>query len=132
NKTELTDEARSEICTAFCEKIREKGYYPMIYASENWFRRYLKVDALKQYDFWAPQYLDENDFLYDFTIWQYTDSGDIPGVKGVVDLDISMVDYASFVPQMREAYLTGGHFGPEDAGSDISITAEPDGEEQEE
>lgn len=108
NVTEISDELRSEICTAFCERIAEDGYYPMIYASENWFRRYLEVESLRKYDFWAPQYLDENDFLYDFTIWQYTDKGSIPGVKGDVDLDISMVDYASFVPKMREAYLTNG------------------------
>ena len=105
------------------EKIREKGYYPMIYASENWFRRYLKVDALKQYDFWAPQYLEENDFLYDFTIWQYTDKGSIPGVKGEVDLDISMVDYASFVPGLREAYLTGGEV-TEAGDEELTITAQ--------
>ena len=106
--TDLTDEERSAICDAFCKRIKEEGYYPIIYASENWFRRSLEVEALQEYDFWAPQYLEENDFLYDFTIWQYTDEGSIPGVKGDVDLDISMVDYASFVPQMREAFLSGG------------------------
>ncbi len=108
NTTEISDELRSDICRAFCDRISEEGYYPMIYASENWLRRYLNVEALKDYDLWAPQYLDENDFLYDFTMWQYTDSGNIPGVKGDVDLDISMVDYASFVPALREAYLTQG------------------------
>ncbi|MBQ6576071.1 MAG: glycoside hydrolase family 25 protein [Lachnospiraceae bacterium] len=108
NVTEISDELRSDICEAFCERIREEGYYPMIYASENWMRRNMELESLHQYDFWAPQYLEENDFLYDFTIWQYTDTGSIPGVRGDVDLDISMVDYASFVPQMREAYLTGG------------------------
>ena len=111
NTTEISDELRSEICVAFCEKIKEAGYYPMVYASENWFRRSLELEPLRQYDFWAPQYLEENDFLYDFTIWQYTDKGSIPGVKGEVDLDISMVDYASFVPKLREAYLTGGDVG---------------------
>ncbi|MCR5590617.1 MAG: glycoside hydrolase family 25 protein [Lachnospiraceae bacterium] len=124
NKTEMTDELRSQICTAFCEKIRENGYYPMIYASENWFRRYLKVESLHQYDFWAPQYLEENDFLYDFTIWQYTDCGSIPGVRGEVDLDISMVDYASFVPAMREAYLTDGKIETFPTAADIKITTE--------
>ena len=123
NVTEISDELRSEICIAFCEKIREKGYYPMIYASENWMRRYLELESLQDYDFWAPQYLEENDFLYDFTMWQYTDSGNIQGVRGDVDLDISMVDYAAFVPKMREAYLTGGEISTvKDA--EIQITTE--------
>ena len=122
NTVEISDELRSDICRAFCEKIREKGYYPMIYASENWMRRYLELESLREYDFWAPQYLEENDFLFDFTMWQYTDCGSIQGVKGDVDLDISMVDYASFVPQMREAYLTGGKI--EAKGEDLVIKAE--------
>ena len=137
NTTEISDELRSDICKAFCERIKQEGYYPMIYASENWMRRYLKVEALKDYDLWAPQYLDENDYLYDFTMWQYTDSGNIPGVRGEVDLDISMVDYASFVPALREAYLTEGAIetvpaqipvtdadADEDAGLDVEISPE--------
>ena len=95
----------------------------MIYASENWMRRYLELESLREYDFWAPQYLDENDFLYDFTMWQYTDCGSIQGVRGDVDLDISMVDYASFVPHMREAYLTGGKI-TEAQSEDLVITTE--------
>ena len=139
NTTEISDELRSDICVAFCERISEEGYYPMIYASENWFRRSLELEPIRKYDFWAPQYLEENDFLYDFTMWQYTDEGEIPGVSGPVDLDISMVDYAAFVPKMREAYLTGGKIEtvptggaeassePEEESSDkeeLSITTE--------
>lgn len=108
NVEEIDEDLRSRMCIAFCERIKEAGYYPMIYASENWIRRELDYEALQEYDFWAPQYLDENDFMYDFTIWQYTERGFIKGVDEQVDLDISMVDYASFVPALREAVLTGG------------------------
>lgn len=105
---DLSKEELTDICIAFCERIKEAGYYPMVYASENWFRRKLEVTRLMAYDFWAPQFLDDNDFLYDFTIWQYTETGNAPGVEGDCDLDISMVDYASFVPSLRESYKTGG------------------------
>jgi len=105
---DISDELRSEMCIAFCDKIREAGYYPMIYAGENWMRRNMDLDMLQEYDFWAPQYLEENDFMYDFTIWQYTDSGYIQGIDETVDLNISMVDYAQFVPSLREAVLSGG------------------------
>ncbi|MCR4807078.1 MAG: glycoside hydrolase family 25 protein [Lachnospiraceae bacterium] len=108
NNEEIDEALRSDMCIAFCEKIKEAGYYPMIYASENWIRRELSYDTLQDYDFWAPQYLEENDFMYDFTIWQYTEKGFIKGVDEQVDLDISMVDYASFVPALREAVLTRG------------------------
>ena len=107
------------MCIAFCKKIEEAGYYPMIYAGENWMRRNLNLSMLQEYDFWAPQYLEENDFMYDFTIWQYTESGFIPGVDGEVDLNISMIDYTSFVPALREAVLSGG---------DIMAVAPSDGQ----
>ena len=105
NIEEIDEDLRSDMCIAFCEKIKAAGYYPMVYASENWIRRELNFEALQDYDLWAPQYLEENDFMYDFTIWQYTEKGFIQGVDEQVDLDISMVDYASFVPQLREAVL---------------------------
>lgn len=71
-------------------------------------RRKMNLEALQDYDFWAAQYVEENDFLYDFTMWQYTADGNVPGVKESVDIDISMVDYSSFVPSMQEALETGG------------------------
>ncbi len=89
----------------------------------------MNIEDLRHYDFWAPQYLEENDFLYDFTMWQYTDKGSIPGVKGEVDLDISMVDYASFVPKLREAVDTGGQI-IEGAEENINITAESENSEE--
>ena len=108
NKAELSKEELSRICIAFCERIKEAGYYPIIYASENWMRRSLDLTMLTDYDFWAPQYLEENDFLYDFTIWQYTEHGSIAGISEDVDLNISMVDYASFVPALMDAKQTEG------------------------
>lgn len=122
NVTEISDELRSEMCIAFCERIRQEGYYPIIYASENWMRRNMNLKALTDYEFWAPQYLDENDFLFDFSIWQYSEDGYIPGVEGEVDLNISMVDYASFVPQMREAYLSGGVIETIQSKGEVVIT----------
>lgn len=122
NVTEISDELRSEMCIAFCERIRQEGYYPIIYASENWMRRNMNLKMLTDYEFWAPQYLDENDFLFDFSIWQYSEDGYIPGVEGEVDLNISMVDYASFVPQMREAYLSGGVIETIQSKGEVVIT----------
>ena len=122
NTEDISDDLRSKMCIAFCERVKEFGYYPVIYASENWMRRNMNLKLLTDYEFWAPQYLDENDFLFDFSIWQYTESGSIPGVKGDVDLDISMVDYSTFVPQMRRAYLTGGVIESANPKGDIKIT----------
>ena len=33
-------------------------------------------------------------FYYDFDMWQYSDSGDVDGIDGNVDLNISFKDYS--------------------------------------
>ncbi|MBO4903534.1 MAG: glycoside hydrolase family 25 protein [Lachnospiraceae bacterium] len=126
NQAEMTEQERSKLLVTFCERIKENGYYPMIYASENWLRRDLDASMLQPYEIWAPQYLDENDFMYDFTIWQYTDAGHIAGVEGEVDLDISMVDYASFVPAMRQTVVGEGEIIEEEASvtEETTVTTE--------
>ena len=122
NDDSIDEELRTKMSIAFLERVREAGYYPMIYASENWIRRQLLFEELQEYDFWAPQYLEKNDFLYDHTIWQYTESGRIPGIEEEVDINISMVDYASFVPALREAVVNNGQIIEVSANSiDISV-----------
>ena len=108
NTTEISKELRTDMIIAFCERIKEEGYYPMVYASENWVRRNMEFERLSDYDLWAAMYLEQNDFLFDHTIWQYTSNGNIPGIDTEVDLDISMVDYAEFVPALRLAKIENG------------------------
>lgn len=108
NREGIGRDERTKFCIAFCEKIKAAGYYPMIYASENWIRRDLNYEELQEYDFWAPFYRSENDFIYDFTMWQYSDKGNVPGIEGDVDLNVCMVNYEEFVPALREAVLSKG------------------------
>ncbi len=129
NTNEISDELRTDMIVAFCEKVREAGYYPMYYASENWVRRNMNFEKLSDYDLWAAMYLDENDFLYDHTIWQYTSTGNIPGIDTMVDLDISMVDYAQFVPALREAVTENGVIESVPASEDAYVIEEEEGGE---
>lgn len=108
NKQEISNELRSEMIRTFCDTVKEAGYYPMMYAGENWMRRNMDLNVLSDIDVWAPQYYEKNDFMYDFTIWQYTEKGSVPGIKENVDLNVSMVDYASFVPALRSSVETDG------------------------
>lgn len=75
---------------AFCQRIREAGYTPMIYM--NTYDGYVKYDVtrLRDYDIWyAGQYNGAYPrFVYDFAMWQYTSSGKLSGVSGGVDMDL--------------------------------------------
>ena len=86
---DLTSEERTEYCIAFCDKIREAGYTPMIYGNLKTFMLLLDIEKLEDYDKWFAYYDEEYYFPYDFKIWQYTNKGSVSGIKGEVDLNIS-------------------------------------------
>ena len=73
---------------AFCSRIREAGYQPMIYF--NAYAGYVKYDLSRvlDYPFWFAQYKAQPDFYYDFQLWQYTSSGKVDGIQGNVDMDV--------------------------------------------
>lgn len=86
---DLTSEERTKYCIAFCEKIKEAGYTPMIYGNLKTFMLMLDIEKLEEYDKWFAYYDESYYFPYDFKIWQYTNKGKIAGIKGEVDLNIS-------------------------------------------
>lgn len=86
---DLTSEERTEYCIAFCEKVKEAGYTPMIYGNLKTFMLLLNIEELKEYDKWFAYYDEAYYFPYDFKIWQYTNKGKVAGIKGDVDLNIS-------------------------------------------
>lgn len=86
---DLTSGERTEYCIAFCEKIKEAGYTPMIYGNLKTFMLLLNIEELEEYDKWFAYYDEAYYFPYDFKIWQYTNKGKVAGIKGDVDLNIS-------------------------------------------
>lgn len=86
---DLTSKERTEYCIAFCEKIKEAGYTPMIYGNLKTFMLLLNIEELEEYDKWFAYYDEAYYFPYDFKIWQYTNKGKVAGIKGDVDLNIS-------------------------------------------
>ncbi len=98
NDTARTDNLLGEQitsnCIAFCEKIKDAGYTPMIYANKRWFLTRLDLTRLTDYDMWHAAYVDAPDTPYMYTMWQYSASGKVAGITGSVDLNISFVDYS--------------------------------------
>ena len=89
----LTTEERTDITIAFCEKIKEAGYTPMVYGNIKWMAMNLDLTRLEDYDKWFAQYFKQPFFPYEFAMWQYTPYGKIPGISGGVDLNMGFVDY---------------------------------------
>ena len=48
----------------------------------------LDMEALTDYDFWYADYHELPQNPYDYTIWQYSETGEVPGINANVDLNI--------------------------------------------
>lgn len=92
----LSPAQQQEIVTAFCTVIENAGYYPMVYASKNW---YLNRLGPTMYDQWVAQYADACDYPLAFTVWQATSNGAVPGINGRVDIDYLYKDYSKEIIQ---------------------------------
>lgn len=73
---------------AFCEKIEEAGYEAAIYFNQAYGYEQFNLVSIRDYIFWLAEYAPAPTFAYDFTMWQYTNEGTVPGIEGPVDLNI--------------------------------------------
>lgn len=92
-----TEDATSAQITAFtkafCERIEENGYIPAYYTNKNMAYDAFDLQILADYDFWLAEYTKAPSFFYDFQMWQYTDSGVVPGIPVEVDLNLCFKSY---------------------------------------
>ncbi len=80
---------RTANAVAFCETIRNAGYRAGVYSYASWFYNQLNIANISQYSIWIAQYRDNLTFDYNYDIWQYTSSGQVPGIPARVDMNVS-------------------------------------------
>lgn len=78
----------TDYCIIFCDEIKKAGYEPMIYANMKWMAFTLDLTRLTEYPFWYADYHETPQCPYDFEMWQYTETGTVPGVNGNVDINL--------------------------------------------
>lgn len=92
----LTPSQLSTIINAFCKKIKDAGYYPMLYANDYWLSE--KIDMSKvSYDVWVARY-EAKPTYSKAAMWQATNQGSVNGISGNVDINFSYKDYSSLIP----------------------------------
>ena len=79
---------------AFCQRIEEAGYQPMIYASKYVGYNKFNLPQLADYPIWFPEYgKNYPKFYYEINTWQYTSSCTVAGITGRVDANIQFIAY---------------------------------------
>ena len=98
NRTEnVKSDTLISITDTICSMIEKAGYYAMIYANLDYFNNKLNDSRLDKYDKWLAEWKSNPTYKKSFGIWQYSSKGQIPGIKGNVDLNISYKDYPSII-----------------------------------
>lgn len=89
----MTADEVTACATQFCDTVAAAGYTPAVYFTKYLGYRRYHLGALADYDFWFAEYSSQPSCYYEFQIWQYSDSANIPGISGRVDLNISFKKY---------------------------------------
>ena len=97
----LSKTERTEAIKGFCQRIKDLGYTPMIYASTSWLENKLDMSKLP-FDVWVAQYNDVCQYKGKYIIWQYTSSGKINGIKGNVDLNHCYIEPKKVNPPKQD------------------------------
>lgn len=92
---DMTKQDWTDVCIAFCDTIKEAGYTPMIYGNLKTFMLMVDLEQLEDYEKWFAYYNTPLYFPYDFSVWQYTSTGSVNGIKGDVDINVSMKDWGN-------------------------------------
>ena len=77
----------AQIAQAFCNRMEAVGFKSGIYANLNWLNNYLDSPSLSGYDHWVAQYNWRCDYAGSYSFWQYSNSGNVPGVNGRCDMN---------------------------------------------
>lgn len=80
--------ALTDCAKAFCDRIVAANHQPMIYFNSNQSHNHLFLSELTDYGFWLAQYNDALDYPYKVDMWQYTNTGSVPGIGGNVDINL--------------------------------------------
>ena len=75
---------------AFCAEIQAAGYQPMVYFNQHQGSNKYDLMELRAagIELWLAMYTRGMDYKYKVQMWQYTETGRVPGIEGDVDINL--------------------------------------------
>ena len=87
NGVTITKSLGTQIANSFLNTVKSQGYISGIYTNKDFSSHYFSDDLLNSNNLWVAQYNSNNTFGRPFSMWQYSEKGSVPGIKGAVDLN---------------------------------------------
>lgn len=103
SQASMSKQQLADLANAFCKRISDAGYYPMIYANDYWLANHLDM-SLMNYDVWVARY-GAKPVYSTYAMWQATSSGNVNGVNGSVDINFLFKDYSSVLPANQWRFI---------------------------
>lgn len=104
----LSKEELAAIANAFCKKISDSRYYPIVYANENWLKNKLDM-SLMDYPVWVARYSARPSYQNP-VMWQATSTGSVKGINGNVDIDFQFKDFSGQIPANTWRTINGKRY----------------------
>lgn len=84
----LSKQAGTDVCNAFCARVESQGYTGMVYANKNMLTNYVDGSQIaNQYLIWLAQYNTHVTYSGNYNFWQYCSDGAVSGIQGNVDMN---------------------------------------------
>ena len=78
---------RTMYLNVILKALREAGYDCGVYASTSWFKHNLVDSSLVNCRRWVADWADKCSYnTFEYSMWQYTSKGSVPGINGDVDI----------------------------------------------
>lgn len=91
-RTERAADVDMTACAlAFCSAVEDAGFRAGVYFNQTYGNNHLDFVRLKSYVLWLAEYNATPTFGYHFDLLQYSDSGEVDGIEGTVDLDLMLI-----------------------------------------
>ena len=78
----------TDCAIAFCQVMEAAGFDSMVYFNPSQSRTQMHLEELVDYGFWLAMYSESMTYEYKVDMWQYTNQGAVPGIKGKADINL--------------------------------------------
>ena len=81
----------TDCMNAFSARIRQAGYQPMIYVNMDQAADSFYIEEVEDTALWLAMYNGWKENPYKVAMWQYTNTGSVPGISGNVDINLQLM-----------------------------------------
>ena len=81
----------TDCMNAFSARIRQAGYQSMIYVNMDQAADSFYIEEVEDTALWLAMYNGWKENPYKVAMWQYTNTGSVPGISGNVDINIQLL-----------------------------------------